>query len=815
MTARAARPSVRAGPGTLEVTDNQVFGTGGEALARRFARRVLAFTEVQSLALDPVAATATLKYRSGNCDPGILVAQLAGAVADSAEDVKKTALPHWTDGQPVVLYRHSSVISIFAELDIQNGQLRAGHPTLESNQAIARRVENALRVVPGVIEAVATGHLRVRFDPHAVAALQLLRIAEAEIFEYASIAAVTASRPVNFGLENVMVGVAAVGEFVLPLVAPVASGLLVLASLGTFGVTASQLRERRIGLPLLYSCAVGARLASGQFLAASLISWFFRYWDHRYQQDVEVETQGLVDEITSLPGQAHVPTAAGFVHQVPRAEVAAGQQVRVGAGEQVPVDGRVLSGVALVDEGFFGGPPGPVRLIAGNQVFAGSRLLAGALDIETLRSGNDTRAARITQTLIETTVPRRRSEALNPDAEDFAGQAVTPTLLTAGAGLIVGDVTTAGTILSPDYATGVGLAMPLERVRDVRSAIRNGAVIRTDGAFERLAKTSWVVLDEHEALHQSGCEVADVRTKRLDESRLLPAMAAAGIWLGDERGPALARACRDRGLVIRRAALREIDGDGVAVGLGDHRIRLHGRPVVAGAAPPPLVVEVDGLEVAEVRFARNGYLEAAQAVRWLQREGLRVFLVSQRAASGLANALGVDRYGEGMSEDDKVQVLRGLRRQGLAAAYVGDKSAHVPVVCKAHLSISLGGADALAAVGAEWGHSDIVLMAPSIAPLPALYALARDSGQQKDRARYAVMVPNLLCVAGAFAFGFTPMAAVLLSNFGTSLAYSGAKRALRNAAETGRDGAWYADDGPAPSRSFVPRSERAEVRTGR
>jgi cation transport ATPase len=814
LTAGAARPSVRAYPGAVEVTDDQVFGPGGETLARRFARQVLAFDEVQSLALDPARARATLNYRLATGEPDSFLTRLANAVGAPEAGVNETALPHWTDGEPVVLHRHSSVISIFAELDIQNGQLSARHPTLEINQAIARRVENALRVVPGVIEIGAIAGLHVRFDPHAVAALELLRIAEFEIFQHPGEATVPASRPVTFGLENIMVGVAAVGEFVLPLVAPVASGLLVLASLGTFGAAASQLHERRIGLPLLYSCAVGARLSSGQFLAASLISWFFRYWEHRYQQDVEVETQGLVDEITALPGQAHVPTADGLVRQVPRAEVATGEQVRAVAGEQIPVDGRVLSGAALVDESFFGGPSGPVRRIAGDQVFAGSRLLAGALDIETLRSGNDTRAARIAQTLIETTVPRRRAEALNPDAEDFAVQAVAPTLLTAGAGLIVGGMTTAGTILSPDYATGIGLAMPLEKVRDVRSAIRNGAVIRSDGAFERLAKTSWVVLDEHEALHQSSCEVVEVRSKRLDEGRLLPVMAAAGIWLGDERGPALARACRDRGFVIRRGALREIDGDGAVIGLGKHLVRLRGRPIAAGAPPPPLIVEVDGLQVAEARFVRNGYLEAAHAVRRLQADGLRVFLVSQRAASDLAKALGVDRYGEGMSDDDKVRVLRGLRRQGLGAVYVGYKSAHAAVVREAHVSISLGGADAAAVVGAELGHSDILLMSPSIAPLPVLYALARDSGRRKDRARYAVMVPNLLCVAGAFAFGFTPIAAVLLSNFGTSLAYNGAKRALHRTAGARRNSGWYADGGQAPGRSFIPSTEDAEVRTG-
>jgi cation transport ATPase len=779
LTAGAVRPFVRARPGIFEVTDQRVFGPGGEPLARGFARRVLAFSEVRSLALDPARAKATLRYRSADEDPGSFLIRLAGAVAAPVAGMNEAALPHWPCGEPVILYRHSNIISMFATLNFVNGRLTARHPAMGRNQALARRIEAALRVVPGVIEAAVSGDLRVRFDPLAVMALRLIRLAEAELLgQPSSIAAA----PVSFGLENVMVGVAAVGEFVLPLVAPIASGLLVLASLGTIGTAASQLRERRIGLALLYTCAVGARLSSGQFLAASLISWFFRYWEYRYRQDVEIETQDAVDETATLPGQARLLTSDGQVRLVARAEVLAGQRVRAVACEHVAVDGLVLTGAALVDESFPGGGSEPVRRVAGDPVFAGSRLLAGALDIETLRTGSDTRAARIAQTLIGAAVPAPHSQALNRDAEDFAGQAIAPTFLTAGAGLVVGDVTIAGTILSPDYATGIGLAMPLERLRDVRSAIRNCAVIRSASALERLATTSWIVLDEHEALHQAGCEVAEVRTKGLDESRLLPAMAAAGMWLGDQRGPALVRACPGRGLVVRRAPLREIDGDGVAICLGDHLVRLRGRPVIAGAAPPPLIVEVDGVEVAGVRFVRNRSPEAADTVRWLQQSGLRVFLASQRAAASLARGLDVDDYGEGMSEDDKARVLRDLRRQGHAAAFVGDGSAPASVVREAHLSISLGGADAGAEAGSAREPMDIELMAPSIAPLPVLRALAADSGRRRERARYAVMVPNLLCVAGAFAFGFTPMAAVLLSNFGTSVAYNGAKRALREAA---------------------------------
>jgi cation transport ATPase len=812
LTPGAARPVARARPGTLTVTDDRVFGPGGEALARRFAQRVLEFDAVHSLALDPARATATVNYRLAKGDPELFLSRLAGAVAGPANDANETGLPLWPDGQAVTLYRHSSAVSILAELNIANGQLTARHPAMERNRAIARRVESALRAVPGVIQATVTGELRVRFDPNAVAALQLIRIAEAEILGRETLHLVPPPEPVNFGLENVMVGVAAVGEFALPLVAPVASGLLVLASLGTFGAAASQLRERKIGLPLLYTCAVGTRLSSGQFLAASLISWFFRFWEYRYRQDVEVESRGLIDETATLSKQAHVLTVDGLVGLVPRAELAAGQQVRVLTGEHIPVDGRVCKGAALVDEGFLGRQSRPVRRVTGDPVLAGSRLLAGTLDIETRRTGNDTRAAQIAQTLIETTVPRPHSEALNPDAVDFAGQAVAPTLLTAGAGLIVADVTTAGTILSPDYVSGVGLAMPLERVRDARVAIRNGAVLRTGDALRRLATTTWMVLDDHEALYHAACQVAEVRTKWLDETRLLPAIAAAGIWLGDERGPALAQACRDRGLVVRRTALQEINGDGVAIGFGDRLLRLRGRPVVAGAAPPPLSVEVDGTAIAGVRFVRNGRPEAAEVVRRLQRSGMRLFLASEQA---VAKRLGIDRYCGNMSAGDKIRLLRDLRRQSVAAAYTGDCLANAPVAREAYLSIGLAAADAAADAGWEQGSSDIALLAPSIAPLPALFALARESGGRRSRVRYAVMAPNLLCVAGAFAFGFTPMAAVFLSNFGTSLAYNSAKRALSTTAPTRLDEAWYADDEPAPGQSFVPKPERAEIRTGR
>src|SRR4029077_4707340 len=119
------RPLVRAGPGTIEVTDERVFGPGNEALAQRFARRVLSFAEVRSLALDPIKATVTLNYRLANGDAGTLLNRLASAVAEPDADLDETELPPWAKGEPVTLYRHSGVILIFEDLNIGNGYFAA------------------------------------------------------------------------------------------------------------------------------------------------------------------------------------------------------------------------------------------------------------------------------------------------------------------------------------------------------------------------------------------------------------------------------------------------------------------------------------------------------------------------------------------------------------------------------------------------------------------------------------------------------------------------------------------------------------------
>src|SRR5262249_3767417 len=148
-------------------------------------------------------------------------------------------------------------------------------------------------------------------DPRAVAALRLIRLAEAAILGQPDEVAASASQPVDFALANVLLGASAVSDLVLPPVTPVSAGLLVLANLETFGTAADQLRRGEVGLPLLYTSIVGVTLVSGQFLSAALMFWFFRYWEQRYRQDVETGSQAFLAESIGFPEKDPALTVDG------------------------------------------------------------------------------------------------------------------------------------------------------------------------------------------------------------------------------------------------------------------------------------------------------------------------------------------------------------------------------------------------------------------------------------------------------------------------------------------------------------------------
>ena len=89
--------------------------------------------------------------------------------------------------------------------------------------------------------------------------------------------------PVSFELANGSVALAAAGELALPALLPVSAVLLLASNIKVLRQTLRELRERHVGLPTLFTTIIVGTLASGQFLAASLMAWMMAFWRYRHR----------------------------------------------------------------------------------------------------------------------------------------------------------------------------------------------------------------------------------------------------------------------------------------------------------------------------------------------------------------------------------------------------------------------------------------------------------------------------------------------------------------------------------------------------
>ena len=143
----------------------------------------------------------------------------------------------------------------------------------------------------------------------------------------------------------------------------------------------------------------------------------------------------------------------------------------------------------------------------------------------------------------------------------------------------------------------------------------------------------------------------------------------------------------------------------------------------------------------------------------------------------LAAALGADFHVDVQSPDDRIRLLQYCRRQGFKVAYVGDCRIDPRTVAEAHVAISLV-QDGIGDLDND--PAPIQFLLPRLSKLNQLWDIASIHQRRLQVAQRYAMIPNLLCVAGAFVWGFTSLASVVVTNLGTYSVYRRTAASIRS-----------------------------------
>ena len=688
------------GPQTLQLRDEEVFGTTGANLCSRFLLRVFSVEEVRSVHIDRPRSTALIRYDRGKLGTVDLMQRLAAALRGmptaAADSPAVSLLPQDLGKSRLTIHRYRGLLSTWEVVADQPGMLSLRHEVMATDLVLARRIAHRLESIHGVFSSAVrplTGTLRIRFDPAQTRTERLLRALESAPESLPiELAVGTEPAPVQFALVNTAVALAIVSDYIVPAVWPATAALVVGSNVKMFRSAASQLGRGQLGLPVLYTTIAAGTLATGQFLPWATMNWMLKLWKRQYQQQLASARRRLLGEVVQQQRFARVEAAGGVEVEVPAERLVRGDVILASAGEKLCVDGRIIKGHGLIDERFVRGAIGMNRKGPDETVYAGSIVLSGDFQVETRGEAAKSRAATLARAALTAANHQLGTKTPTLKGEKFAARVVGPTLAAAGLGYSLGGVPTALAILDTDFASGPGLAYPLETLQALSLCYQQGIVVRDPEAIDRLAKADVLFLDHHSALESLEPEVASVRVfPGHTEFQILRYAASAMRDLDDERAGALRSACLSRRIALLDRIPTRYETD-VTLIHGDQVIKVGNlggqgpeanQSARARGAPETrlidsLMVGINGQIAGLIDFRTSSRLVATTAIQELReksRQPLAIGLISENAESRvrhLATRLGVDFHHGGVSTDELAQLIRGCRKRGLKVAYVGE-----------------------------------------------------------------------------------------------------------------------------------------------
>jgi heavy metal translocating P-type ATPase len=489
------------------------------------------------------------------------------------------------------------------------------------------------------------------------------------------------------------------------------SGRLVLESLialGSFGaIVASAVETFRGGTNVYYD--------SGTMVLVLVV--LGQYLEARARQRAADALRSEASRTVRLARVVRDHTAV----QVPPSEVHPDEQVEVRAGEEIPVDGRVLEGLSRVHEPALTGESMPRLARPGDWVHAGAIALDGALRVQA--SGeSETLAARIARWSARAIQERAPTELLaDRYVARFIPAVVAVAILSfAGLGLAWGRWNEAAlaalSVVVVSCPCALGIATPMATTIAIGRAAERGVLFRSGKALESLSRVRAVAFDKTGTLTCGRPAVRGIELREgisFDERRLCSYAASVARLVDHPLTKAIEElAPAGNADSPSASAGRSIAGGGIEARVDGHRVLLgslallRAEGVAADTAAEPedddashVHVAIDGRWAATIHLEDALRPEAAEAIAAIRALGLFATALSgdrPQVVRLVTRELGLDAAEGGLRPDEKPREIERLRDQHGPVAMVGDGINDAPALAAADVGIAFGPAADLA-----------------------------------------------------------------------------------------------------------------------
>ena len=499
---------------------------------------------------------------------------------------------------------------------------------------------------------------------------------------------------------------------------PITSALAVIRSIRYIREGLKALWHGKLSVAVLDATAVTVSIARGDFSTAGSVMFMLRLgeileeWTHKKSvADLAGAMSLNVDKVWLQVNDTEVLVSVS--------DVKAGDCVIVRTGSMIPLDGKVVSGEAMVNQASMTGESMPVPKRPGSYVYAGTVAEEGECVVQVEKASGSGRYDRIVHMIEE-------SEKLKSTAEDKAARLadrLVPYTLggTALTYALTRNITKTLAVLMVDFSCALKLAIPIAVLSAMRESSGHHISVKGGRFLEAVARADTIVFDKTGTLTHATPTVAQVVPfGGRKEAEMLRLAACLEEHYPHSIANAVVEEAKKRGLsheeyhsqvqyVVAHGISSMVEGKKVLIGSAHFVFEDEGCHVPVGeedkfAALPAeyshLYLCIAGELAAVICIHDPLRREARAAVAALHECGFTNVVMmtgdNRKTAEAVAAEVGVDAVYAEVLPEDKAAFIHQQREKGHTVIMVGDGVNDSPALSEADAGIAISTGAAIA-----------------------------------------------------------------------------------------------------------------------
>ena len=494
-----------------------------------------------------------------------------------------------------------------------------------------------------------------------------------------------------------------------------------------------------ISIDVLVSIAVIAALFIKNYEESAIVTFLFIFGSYLEQKTLNNTRSAIKSLIEMSPKTAIRINSDGDHEEVDIDDLNIGDDILVKTGSQVPVDGRVSSGVGYMNEASITGESMLIKKEKGDEVFSGSILENGTVRIVAEKIGEDTTFGKIIELLEEAQDSKSATEKFINSFSKYYTPLVL--LLSFLVYIFTKDIELAITILVLGCPGALVIGVPVSNVAGIGNGAKNGILFKTSEVIKDFSKIDTVIFDKTGTITKGHPEVIDhmfYTDEKFENISIL-------LSVERESDHPLAKAIIEK---YEDHSYYETDGTEVVEGKGIIAKVLDKKVIVGNLS----LIEKENIELSDKqkndidKYLNQAYSiilmayddklqslilirdkikeEAKDTINILKKEGINDLIMlsgdNQKTVDIVCDEIGLTKGYGGFLPQDKSDYVKKLIYNGHTVAFIGDGINDSPSLSLANVGISMGNGTDIAIE-----TSDIVLMNSDIRKIQYAHKLSK------------------------------------------------------------------------------------------